>query len=45
MEILKKILFFLVLFGLLSGEVLRIDTGQSVAMTLLDLTVGVFALV
>lgn len=42
MDLLKKILFLLMLLGLIGGEVLRFDNGQSVAVTFFDVTVILF---
>lgn len=44
MDILKRNLFILLLFGLIGGEVLRLDNGQSIAITFLDSIVGIFVL-
>src|SRR5260221_4747856 len=45
MELLKRILFVILVLGIICGEILRIDTGQSIAFTLLDCGVGLFVLV
>lgn len=42
MDILKRILFGVILVGIIGGEVLRWDNGQSIAITLLDVAVILF---
>lgn len=42
MDILKRILFCLVLIGFIGGEVLRFDNGEGVAITFFDISVILF---
>lgn len=42
MDVLKRILFVLLLVGLISGEVLRFDNGKGFAITFFDITVILF---
>ncbi len=45
MDILKRVLFCFMIFGLIGGAILRVDTGQSIAVTFLDVGVGLFVII